>query len=102
MKNDLSKIEVTVRFFANLKEISNKRNVTLQVEIEKTINQLLEILFEMYSPLKEEILDESGNLREYYVILKNGRKISIFEGMDTKLENGDVIAIFPPAAGGIM
>ncbi|MDD1680192.1 MAG: MoaD/ThiS family protein [Methanoregula sp.] len=33
-------------------------------------------------------------------ILQNGRNIHFLAGLDTLLSDGDIIALFPPAAGG--
>ena len=50
--------------------------------------------------MREALMSETGDLRDHIVILKNGRPIGIFGGLNTKLENDDIIAIFPPVAGG--
>ena len=34
------------------------------------------------------------------LVLRNGRSIKSLEGMETKLEDGAEIAIFPPLVGG--
>jgi molybdopterin synthase sulfur carrier subunit len=39
-------------------------------------------------------------LRDFVNILKNGRNVHFLSGLDTPLDNGDVIALFPPVAGG--
>jgi molybdopterin synthase sulfur carrier subunit len=33
-------------------------------------------------------------------ILKNGRNIHFLSGLDTQLDDGNLIALFPPVAGG--
>jgi len=47
-------------------------------------------------------LYESGSkkLRETVNVLVNGRGINLLSGLDTKLKDGDVVAIFPPVSGG--
>jgi molybdopterin converting factor small subunit len=39
-------------------------------------------------------------LRDFVNIRKNGRNIHFLAGLETPLDNGDVIALFPPVAGG--
>jgi molybdopterin converting factor small subunit len=46
------------------------------------------------------MLDKNLQLGGWVVILINGRNMAIFDGIDTQLNEGDVIAIFPPVAGG--
>ena len=54
----------------------------------------------IYPPLQGLMLDENLQLGGWVVILINGRNMGIFEGTSTLLNEGDVIAIFPPVAGG--
>jgi len=49
---------------------------------------------------REALFDGSGQVKAFNNVLKNGRNIAFLEQMETKIGNGDVIALFPPAAGG--
>lgn len=93
-------IKATVKLFASFKEITKKREIEIEIEEGSTILQLLEKLFEQFGPLREQIFDENNMLNEWIQILKNGRSIKFLDGIETKLTNGDVIAVFPPVAGG--
>ena len=46
------------------------------------------------------IFDERGQLSGSLRILVNGQNIASARGAETELKNGDVVAIFPPVAGG--
>jgi molybdopterin converting factor small subunit len=46
------------------------------------------------------MLDNNLQLGSWVVILINGRNMNIFDGLDTELNDNDVVAIFPPVAGG--
>jgi len=48
----------------------------------------------------EYLYDEKGNVRKYIQILINGRGINVLQGFETKLKEGDTVAIFPPVGGG--
>jgi molybdopterin converting factor small subunit len=39
-------------------------------------------------------------MQEFLSFLVNGTNINNMQGFDTKLKNGDVIAILPPVGGG--
>jgi len=49
---------------------------------------------------RRQIFERSGELRPSVVILKNGRQIQSLDGVQTSLEAGDTIAMFPPLGGG--
>jgi molybdopterin converting factor small subunit len=50
-------------------------------------------------PFREAIFDD-GKVRKFFKILHNGRDIDFEQGLKTKLESEDVVAIFPPVGGG--
>ena len=53
------------------------------------------------SPYNEKHKGAKKNkLRDQITILKNGREIRFLSGLETKLENGNEISVFPPVHGG--
>jgi molybdopterin converting factor small subunit len=50
--------------------------------------------------LSELLFSAPDSLRDLVNILKNGRNIQFLSGLDTPLDDGDTIALFPPVAGG--
>ncbi|MFW9902929.1 MAG: ubiquitin-like small modifier protein 1 [Candidatus Thorarchaeota archaeon] len=93
-------IKVTVRFFATFKQITNQRDIEFSIEEGATIQQLLNVVFNQFQTLRNKIFDENNELRPWIHILKNGRNIKFLNGIETKTTNGDIIALFPPVAGG--
>ena len=51
-------------------------------------------------PAQGRLLDAAGALRQGTIILVNRRNILHLEGLETVLHAGDVLALFPPGAGG--
>lgn len=92
-------MNVTVRTFADFRELLGKELV-LSVPEGETVLELLQILGKGNAAFLPKVLEGDGQLRPYVNILENGRNIKFLNGLETKLADGDVIAIFPPVAGG--
>jgi len=93
-----------VRFFTSLRELTGKREESLKFrDGEKvTVNMVLKRLAERYGKsFVEYVYDsKSGDVKGFLQFLVNGRSASTLKGLDTKLANGDVLAIIPPVGGG--
>ena len=66
----------------------------------KTIGALLSDICERYPELRRQMFAQTGELKEFINIFINGRNIAFLDNMGTLLVDGDVIALFPPVAGG--
>jgi MoaD family protein len=97
-------LQISVRFFTTLREITGKKEETLQFrENEKvTLNKALEKLAKRYGKdFVEYVYDsKTGEVRGFLQFLVNGRSTSTADGVNTKLSNGDILAIIPPVGGG--
>ena len=93
-------MKVKVRFFAHLRELTG-RKVINEVDCEEgaTLSMLLDWL-SLDSRIKHVLFDEHQRIKPDITILKNGREIRLLEGMQTSLNSGDEIAIFPRVVGG--
>ncbi len=89
--------KVTVKFYATMREKVKTDHIELEAD---TFRKAIEILIKMHPLLKEEIIDDDFELKDRYVYLVNGRNIVFLKGLDSKLKDGDKLAIFPPVAGG--
>jgi sulfur-carrier protein len=90
---------VKVRAFAGFREILGKE-LELDVEEGSTVRDFLDKLAIDNRRFKDEAFDESGQLRDYVLLMKNRKRIDSKEDLSTKLKEGDELAIFPPVAGG--
>ena len=89
---------IRVKAYAKLKQLSQA-----ETEINLKTDSTLEDLFnsEHFSKkLLEQIIDKSGNIRPSILILRNGRNIMLSRGLQTKLEDGDNLSLFPSMSGG--
>lgn len=92
-------MKIKVKFFAPFRELFGANESEIELRSAPDVRELLNLLCKS-SERREKIFDQFGELRPYVMILKNGQPIQILDGVRTKLEEGDEIAIFPPVSGG--
>ena len=92
-------ITITVKSFATLREVMDMQ-IRMDLPKDATIRSLLAELTGRYRGLDDLLFAAPGTLRDLVNILKNGRNIHFLAGLDTPLDDGDLIALFPPVAGG--
>lgn len=97
MKNNVAKIKV--KLFGDLQEAFQEREGEIELERAPNIRGLLDLLCNSYER-RQKIFDQPGQIRSDVNILKNGRNIYFLDGIQTELEEGDTIAIFPHVFGG--
>ena len=97
-------MQVSVRFFTSLREITGRREETLRFSDDKrvTVGAVLKRLAKRYGRgFVDYVYDsKSGEVKSFLQFLVNGRSVSTLDGLNTKLANGDVLAIIPPVGGG--
>jgi len=94
-----------VRFFTTLREITGKREETLEFPDDEdvTVEKVLGKLAERYGKgFVEYVYDSrSGDVKDFLQFLVNGRSTSTLKGLKTELRDGDILAILPPVGGGL-
>ncbi len=90
---------VTVKFFATVREVTGVRSIEIDAE---TIRDVLEDLKRRYGKqFLETVIDQNtGELRRFYSFMVNGKRVELLDGYDTRLSEGDSVALFPPIGGG--
>ena len=103
-----------MKLFAIFRELFGAEVKEIELENRSNIQDLLNLLCHSHQR-SEEIFNDSGKIRGHIKILKNGRDIRFLDGtrielegkqiqflggLHAGLEDGDVVAIFPPVGGG--
>jgi len=94
-------MKITVKFFTSLRELTGKGQEEMEVPGVITVEELLKQLSRKYGQqFSEYVYDKKGNVRSYLQFLINGRGITTLRGFETRLKEGDRVAIIPPVGGG--
>ncbi len=89
-----------VKLFATLRQLVGVKEIAVNLEVGDTVGSVLDKLVAYHPALGEHILDKEGNLEAYINVFVSGRSMRFLDGLDTSLSESDVLAIFPPVAGG--
>ncbi len=88
------------KLFADLAEHAGDKHVIVDASAGDTVGDALEQLVADRPDLEARVLDD-GELRSQINVLRNGTNVLVEEeGLETELEDGDELALFPPVSGG--
>jgi MoaD family protein len=94
-------MEITVRYFTVLRRITEKRQESLKMKEDSTLEDMLLIITEKYGKNFERYVSSGiGKKGLRLIFLLNGKDAIQFEGLKTRLHEGDTVALMPPIAGG--
>jgi len=85
------------KLFADLAEAAGERQVALDAD-PATVGDALDALLDGRDALRARVLDDDGDLHAHVNVLRNGRPPE--DGLDTGVDAGDELALFPPVSGG--
>ena len=64
------------------------------------LREVLTDLGSRYSGLAEQVFADDGSLHRFVNVYVNDEDVRFLDGLDTKVGDGDVVAILPAVAGG--
>jgi len=86
----------TVKLFGGLRNHVDNHELSVPGE---TVQNILDQLCHGRDDLKDALFD-GPDLAAYVRVMVNGRDIELAQGLATRVNQEDQIAIFPPIAGG--
>ena len=89
---------VTIRIPTTFRELT-KGNSSISSD-GNTLGELLEQIRTEYPDFVNRVLDEEGNLQRFVNIFLDDEDVRFLGGLDTELEQGQVVSIVPAVAGG--
>ena len=92
---------LTIKFVGALRHLSGKTQFNLNFQDIISIKQLINSITQQLPALKHTFSDQELNdSRSNSLILVNGREISVLDGLETRLCDGDEIVFVPVVHGG--
>ena len=88
------------KLFADLAEVAGNKEVEVDAEPGETVGAALDALVADRPALADRIYDDGGGLRDHINVLRNGTNVHNERGLETELDAGDELALFPPVSGG--
>lgn len=92
-------MELELRFFATFREAVGRKTVEKEYPDGASVGEVLSALEGEYDGLAGLLLVD-GDLAPQINVLKNGREVLHMDGIETDLDDGDTLSVFPPVAGG--
>jgi molybdopterin synthase sulfur carrier subunit len=88
-----------VEFYGIYRPIVGARSI--EVEAGQSLRQVLDVIVSRYPALREELLDDDGQLYPWIPLYINGRNPRLWaDGLDRLNGPADVLSVFSPIASG--
>ena len=92
---------LTIKFIGALRHLSGKTEFTVSFQEGISIKELVSKITQELPELKHTFSDQELNdSRSNSLVLVNGQEISVLDGYETKLKDGDEIVFVPVVHGG--
>jgi sulfur-carrier protein len=90
----------TINLLATLRDIAGSKSITVPFDDGQTVHELLQAINDLNYELGAQIATEDGELTGLVHILIHGRNIMWLQGLDTTINQQDIVTLLPPSAGG--
>ena len=91
---------LTLKFIGALRQISGKTQITVNFQREISLKNLVTEISRETSQLEKIFSDQLAVSTSNALVLINGREISVLNGLETRLNDGDEIVFIPVVHGG--
>jgi molybdopterin synthase sulfur carrier subunit len=92
-------MKVKVKFFAAFRELFGVEEREVRLNSKASVRDLLNALCDS-NECRQKLFDEAGGIRRDVKMLRKGKHVQLLDEVDSELEDGDVISMFPPMFGG--
>jgi molybdopterin synthase sulfur carrier subunit len=92
---------ITVKFVGALRHFSGTNKLALNCKACLSIKELVNEVTKELPQLKRSLIDQQfDDQRPNALMLVNGREISVLNGLETQLQDGDEVVLVPFVHGG--
>jgi molybdopterin synthase sulfur carrier subunit len=92
---------ITTKFFGAFRHVVGAGEITLNIKGAISVEEMLKEIARELPAFKHGLNDQKPEeLRSNALILVNGREISVLDGLETKLKDGDDLVLVPIVHGG--
>ena len=95
-------IKIKLHTILGLKDIIGRGEIEVSMAQRSTVGALLSWMAKTYGDELSSRLFKPGtvNLLPHIRLMVNGQSIRFLDGLETMLDDGDEVLLFPPVAGG--
>jgi molybdopterin synthase sulfur carrier subunit len=95
------KVTIAVKFIGSLRHVSGTGELALSCKSYVAIRELMNEITKELPELKRSLIGHQlEDPRSNTLVLVNGREISVLDGLETKLKDGDEVVFIPFVHGG--
>ena len=92
---------IAIKFIGSLRHVLGTGELALSCKSYVAIRELMNEIIKELPELKRSRIDQQlGDPRPNTLVLVNGREISVLDGLETKLKDGDEVVLIPFVHGG--
>ena len=91
-------MRIKVKFFAYLRDVFQGKEKEIELKTGTTVRELMNLISDF--PEGRTELFKGSELKPHLIIFKNGAPVHTKRGLETEIQDGDTINIFPFIGGG--
>ncbi len=89
-----------VRVYATLRLKIGQSRIEVKAGPGDTVRDALSEVLEQHPILTADVLTDEGQLADHVQVFLNGRNVRLMDGLDSVIQEGQKLNIFPPVGGG--
>lgn len=94
-------LKILIKVFGRLRDEIRTREIVLSAEDDATVEEVLKKFAEKYNVSSAVFDTITGKIHRHILVALNGNAVSqLPDGLNTKIRDGDAIALLPPVGGG--